>query len=414
MDRNLVYPGSIPLDSNLLSLNRNAMVALGALAQAALGTNVVADGLACTPSGLGVSVGPGSITQLNVVDAQAYGSLAADAVSPLVKMGINLAATTFALTAPTTSGQSINYLIQAALQESDAGALVLPYYNAANPSQAFSGPGNSGVAQNTQRIQRVQLQLKSGAPAITGSQTTPPVDNGWVGLYVITVAQGQTVVTAGNIVTIPTAPFLSFKLPQLRPGFASGTQGFTASGSFTVPAGVTQLEVEAWGGGAGSYASTSGNPAGGAGAGGYARKRITGVTPGQVIAVTVGAGGAAGVTGTAPTAGGATSFGSFITCNGGVLNPIATLAIPLHGGAGGAASGGDINISGGDGNWGFANNGGTGGNAANGGGIRNAGGGAGNPGYFPGGGASGAGTGANSTTAYPGAAGGAGFVIVRW
>jgi len=149
MDRNLVYPGSIPLDSDLLSLNRNAMVALGALAQAVLGSGVVADGLACTPNGMGVAVGPGSITQLSVVDALAYGSLSADAASPLVKMGINLAATNFALAAPTTSGQSINYLIQAALQEADTGAVVLPYYNAANPAQAFAGPNNAGTAQNT-------------------------------------------------------------------------------------------------------------------------------------------------------------------------------------------------------------------------------------------------------------------------
>jgi hypothetical protein len=414
MDRNLVYPGSIPLDSDLLSLNRNTMIALGALAQAVLGGGVVADGLACAPNGMGVSVGPGSITQLSVLDTLAYGSLPADAATPLVKMGINLAATNFSLTAPTTAGQSINYLIQAALQEADAAAVVLPYYNAANPAQAFAGPNNAGTAQNTQRTQRVQLQLKAGAPAVTGSQATPPVDNGWAGLYVVTVSFGQASVSAANIVTLPTAPFLAFRLPQLRPGFASGVQTFTASGSFTVPAGVTQIEVEAWGGGAGSYASTSGNPAGGAGAGGYARKRITGLAPGQVIAVTVGAGGSAGATGTAPTPGTASSFGGFITANGGLLNPIATLAVPLHGGIGGAASGGDINIQGGDGNWGFANNGGMGGNAPNGGGVRNAGGVAGNPGAFPGGGASGAGTGANSTTAFPGAAGGAGFVVVRW
>ncbi len=45
MDRNLVYPGAIPLDTDILSLNRNAMVALGFLAQACLGTNTVVDGL---------------------------------------------------------------------------------------------------------------------------------------------------------------------------------------------------------------------------------------------------------------------------------------------------------------------------------------------------------------------------------
>ncbi len=28
MDRNIVYPGAIPLDTDLLSVNRNAMIAL--------------------------------------------------------------------------------------------------------------------------------------------------------------------------------------------------------------------------------------------------------------------------------------------------------------------------------------------------------------------------------------------------
>jgi hypothetical protein len=137
MDRSLVYPGSIPLDTDLLNTNRNAMTALGYLAQMVLGTNTFVDGLGCTPTvpaSLTVSVGPGSITTLSVVDTLAYGSLPADSVDPLVKMGINLTSTSFTLAPPTTSGQSINYLIQAALQESDADPVVLPYYNAANPA----------------------------------------------------------------------------------------------------------------------------------------------------------------------------------------------------------------------------------------------------------------------------------------
>jgi hypothetical protein len=193
MDRNLVYPGSIPLDTDLLSLNRNAMIGMGYLAQAVLGTSTVVDGLICsptTPASLTVTVGPGSIIQLSVVDALAFGSLPADNTDPLVKMGINLSPTNFTLGAPSTSGQSINYLIEAAFQESDSNPIVLPYYNAANPTQPYSGPGNSGVPQNTLRAQRVQLQLRSGAPANTGSQLTPPVDNGWVGLYQITVGYG--------------------------------------------------------------------------------------------------------------------------------------------------------------------------------------------------------------------------------
>jgi hypothetical protein len=108
MDRNLVYPGSIPLDTDLLNINRNCMVALGYLAQAVLGTGTIVDGLACiptAPASMTVTIGPGSISLLSVVDTLAYGSLPADTTDPLVKMGINLSPTAFTLTAPGTSGR---------------------------------------------------------------------------------------------------------------------------------------------------------------------------------------------------------------------------------------------------------------------------------------------------------------------
>src|SRR3978361_891471 len=98
MDRNIVYPGSIPLDTDLLSINRNTMVGLGFLAQAILGTNTVADGLLCQstkPASMNVMVGPGSITQIGPVDVLAYGSLLADPTDLVVKMGISSSATTF-------------------------------------------------------------------------------------------------------------------------------------------------------------------------------------------------------------------------------------------------------------------------------------------------------------------------------
>jgi len=417
MDRNLVYPGSIPLDTDLLSTNRNAMVALGYLAQATLGTGTVADGLACTPTtpaSMTINIGPGSIAQFSVVDPLPFGSLPADDVSPLVKMGVNLAPTPFTPSPPTTSGQSINYLIEAALLESDTNPVVLPYYNAANPAQPYSGPANSGAAQNTLRSQRVQLQMKPGAPAATGLQATPPVDSGWVGLYVVTVGYAQTTITAASIALHPQAPLLAWKLPALRPGFGSGVQTFLTSGTFTVPPGVTQVEVELWGGGAGSYASTSSSPSGGGSGGGYARGRITGLSPGQVVPVTIGAGGIAGTTsGAAATAGGTSSFGTFVSATGGSLNYLASKANPPSGATpGGYGVGGDVSIAGSAGQAATLNQGGMGG-AAPMGGTQNSGT-TGVAGLFPGGGAAGAGTGANSATPYNGAAGSAGYVIVRW
>lgn len=417
MDRNLVYPGSIPLDSDLLSVNRNTMVALGALAQAVLGTGTYVDGLACTPTSpasMSVTVASGTISQLTVVDTLPFGSLPADTADPLVKMGVNLSPTPFTLVAPTVSGQAINYLIQAALQENDTNPVVLPYYNAANPTQPFSGPGNTGVAQSTQRNQRVQLQLKAGAPALSGSQTSPPVDNGWVGLYVVIVNYGQTAVIAGNIATLPSAPFLSLKLPTLRPGFGSGSQGFQSSASFAVPSGVTAVEVEVWGGGSGSYASVSNVPSGGGAGGGYARKRIAGLTPGQTIAVTVGAGGSGGSTaGGMPSVGGTSSFGPYVSATGGSLNPLSTISYPLNGATpGGNGVGGDLNVPGSAGQAGILTAGGLGGGTAL-GGMQNSGS-TGVVGLFPGGGASGAGTNSSGTTAYNGASGANGFVMVRW
>ena len=417
MDINFVYPGSIPLDTDLLSINRNTMIALGYLAQAILGTNAVVDGLSCTPTSpasMTIMIGPGSICQLSVVDTLAYGSLPADTTDPLVKTEINLTPTSFTLTAPTTSGQSVNYLLQATFQESDTNPVVLPYYNAANPAQPYSGPSNSGAAQNTVRTQRVELQLKAGAPMNTGTQTTPPVDNGWVGLYVVTVSYGQTTITAGTITTLPTAPFLPCKLPSLRPGFGLGVQNITTSGTFVVPAGVTQAEVEVWGGGAGTYASTSSSPSGGGAGGGYARKRVTSLTPGQAIAVTIGAGGVAGSTvGGAASPGGTSSFGTYVSATGGSLNSLASTTQPQNGATpGGIGVGGDVNLAGSAGQAAVLNQGGLGG-AAPMGGTQNSGT-TGVAGVFPGGGAAGAGTGADSATPYAGAAGANGMVVVRW
>jgi hypothetical protein len=418
MDRNIVYPGAIPLDSDLLALNRNTMIALGYLAQMVLGSSTIVDGLICsptTPASLNVTVGPGSITQLSVVDTLAYGSLAADTTDQLIKMGINLASTTFTVTPPTTSGQATNFLIQAALQEADVSPVVLPYYNAANPSQPYSGPTNSGVSQNTLRTQRVQLELKAGAAANAGTQATPPVDNGWVGLYVITVSYGQTAVTIASITVPPGAPFLGWKLPALRPGFASGVQTISTSGNFTVPVGVSQIEVEVWGAGSGSFASTATVASGGGSGGGYARKRIIGLTSLQVIPVTVGAGGSAGSNGIAPGPGGSSSFGTFLSATGGGLNPLATVANPWLGASSiGVGSGGDINVWGSSGGNGLGNIGGAGGGGALGGGMNYVATSYAINGQAPGGGASGSGTGQSNNMAQPGGMGAPGLVIVRW
>ena len=313
MDRQIVYPGSIPLDTDLLNIQRNVMVAMGYLAQATLGSTTIADGLTCTPTSpmsLSVVVGPGSITQFGVVDSEAFGSLPALS-DPLVRIGVNLNPATFALTPPTVPGQSINYLLEASLLEVDATPLVLPYYNAANPAQPFSGPNNTGVAQATQRLQTVQFQIKAGVPATTGLQGTPSVDAGWVALYVIGVPAGATAITPQNIFVFDLAPFIFWKLPQLTPGTHNlAVFEPTTQGGWQVPAGVSGIKVRVWGGGGAGGSGFSAGGGGGAG-GGYSEGFYI-VSPGEIFPVSVGNGGAG-----AGSSGGNSSFGSLAMATGG-------------------------------------------------------------------------------------------------
>jgi hypothetical protein len=313
MDRQIVYPGSIPLDTDLLGIQRNVMVAMGYLAQATLGTTTIADGLACTPStpaSLSVVIGPGSITQFGVVDAEAFGSLPALA-EPLVRIGVNLNPTTFALTPPTVPGQSINYLVQASLLEVDATPVILPYYNAANPSQPYSGPSNTGVAQATQRLQSVQLQVKAGLPETTGQQGTPAVDAGWVALYVIGVPANASAITQQNISVFNLAPFIYWKLAQLTPGTHNlAVFKPTTQGGWQVPVGISGVKVRIWGGG--GAGGNGVNAAGGGGAGGGYSEGFYSVSPGQIFTVSVGNGGVG-----AGSSGGSSSFGGLASATGG-------------------------------------------------------------------------------------------------
>ena len=91
----------------------------------------------------------------------------------------------------------------------------------------------------------------------------------------------------------------------------SNMQVFTTSSSFTIPAGITKIEVEVRGGGGGSV----GTGIGGCG-GGYGKQVLT-VTAGTVHAVTVGAGGAGEALSGNGTAGGTSLFGTLISATGG-------------------------------------------------------------------------------------------------
>ena len=217
MDRTIAYSSALPRSADFLQAQKDAVYGLGYLAQAILGTTTSVDGLACAPTApasLQVTIGVGSIYPVEEMDATAYGVLGTD-TNTLVKQGRLLSPATLIISPPSTSGYSQVFLIEAEYGDLDGGSTVLPYYDSVSPSIPFSGPGNSGTAQYTIRQGLCVIALKAGAAAPTGTQVTPTPDVGYVGLYTITVANGQTSITSANIATYANAPFITPKLPAV-------------------------------------------------------------------------------------------------------------------------------------------------------------------------------------------------------
>lgn len=217
-------------------------------------------------------------------------------------------------------------------------------------------------------------------------------------------------------------------------------QRFTANGNFTVPAGVTAGYLSACAGGAGGAGgggAINDDGVGSGGAGGGAGQSVirspVALVPGQVIAVTIGAGGTGGTSGSPSadggqgSAGGNTSFGALVTLLGAAASNgggsfVSPLAVP----AGGTSSTGyPSGSSGSDGATGF--NGGVGSGGAGGSGPFGGGGGAGRAGSFGvagtaahgygaggGGGGGGYGTSGSGANGGVGGNGAPGIVIIEW
>ncbi len=211
MDRIIVYDHEQIDASDVAYTNLFSMVGAAKIAKAILGSGPWLNDLTCVPTGpasLSVILNPGEIYKIENVDNSPFGPIAADTAHQILKTGILLNDTTFPLTPPSSPGQSIDYLIQATYSDSDTAAQNRPFF------------GASPQVVDTQRLGVLTASVKAGTPATTGTQTPPTPDAGYVGAWVITVDNGQTQITAPDIVAYTNAPFilekLSDKISQTR------------------------------------------------------------------------------------------------------------------------------------------------------------------------------------------------------
>lgn len=240
MDREFVYTGAIGQTTEILGAQVNAMAGVGKLAEALLGaTTGAAAGLHCIPSSPGaltVQLLPGQLYAMETVDSVAFSDAGTNS-NPLIKQYLLWTTAVLSCPAPTTAGYSVNYLIQVEPEEVDGNLVTLEYFNPAmltDPSALpWSGPNNSGGQQPTTRTSTLNVTAKAGTPALAGTQTTPAPDSGYVGLWVVTVTQGQTVITSANISEYSGAVFIP-NLLALAPLYSVADTGTANAAAISV------------------------------------------------------------------------------------------------------------------------------------------------------------------------------------
>lgn len=150
-----------------------------------------------SPASLTLNLTNGFLASLQPVDASSYGSLPAN-TQQVLQLAFNNQ-TDVVVNNTLTAGQAQFVLIEAGFQQQDSDAVVLNYVNLDNPAVPLSGPGNSGIAQDTIRNEIAVITVKYGTPATSGSEVPPTVDTGNVAIAYIDLEAGQTTITSGQI-----------------------------------------------------------------------------------------------------------------------------------------------------------------------------------------------------------------------
>lgn len=136
-----------------------------------------------------------------------------------VKQAILPAPSQFTVAAAATGGNSIDYLIQVKFD--------YPTVSVSSPNPYFDSTNN--YLPSSLLVGNVLISMKTGTQAATGSQVTPSPDAGYIGLYAVTFANGQS---APNVIKMASgAPTIrSSKIP-IR--FVDNVFGFGPGASST-------------------------------------------------------------------------------------------------------------------------------------------------------------------------------------
>ena len=182
--------------------------AITQLALNSLMTNVTTAGyftglVVTNPSPNVISVGPGNLFIRDVINTVNSTSV--------VKQAMMLSTfTSGTLGSGLTTGQSINYLVQAKFNYLDSSGMttsVIPFIDATN---AYL-PGALQVGE-------LVVAIKAGTAASTGSQTTPTADSGYLPLYVVTSTYGSTAPTVALASGAPLTNKMVHTATFTRPG----------------------------------------------------------------------------------------------------------------------------------------------------------------------------------------------------